>query len=183
MSELEFEKACRGPAQPVPDEFAWGDTKNMKATGVTNPGQTYETPYPVGANIAASPGTSNTGPMRSGSFAMNMNTRLQSGASYYGIMELSGNLWEHCYPISNSTFRAFDGSHGDGYLEPSGTWIGDPTNTGWPNRHVHVHTGGFRGGSFKWYIEQSRVSDRYLSFYGGSDRTEQWGFRCVRTAP
>ncbi|MBN1449052.1 MAG: hypothetical protein JXA28_14065 [Bacteroidetes bacterium] len=183
MSQLEFEKVCRGSAQPLTGEYAWGITLYEMATGVSNPGLIYETPTQIGANIDASPGSYYLGLMRAGGFAQMLNTRLQSGVGHYRIMELSGNLWEHCYPKSNSTLRGFDGSHGDGYLVPFATHIGDLTNTGWRNRHVHIHAGGFRGGSFAYAIPQARVSDRYLAFYGGTDRMVEGGFHCVRAAP
>ncbi|MCJ8332412.1 MAG: formylglycine-generating enzyme family protein, partial [Lentisphaeria bacterium] len=37
MSELEFEKACRGPLKPVPDEYVWGTAEIADARYVLDP--------------------------------------------------------------------------------------------------------------------------------------------------
>jgi len=60
----------------------------------------------------------NRGPVRVGIFAANSNNtgRVSSGASCYGIMELSGNLAEQAVSIGNGSERSFTGAHGDGML-------------------------------------------------------------------
>ena len=174
MTELEFEKACRGTAASVPNEYAWGDTSAARATGVVNDGTPSETPTPSGANTNAELGVS--GPLRVGSFASSSSSRAQAGAGFYGAMELSGNLEEQVVCIYGGS-RGFTGMHGDGALS------GDYANvTEWPDQE-HGSGAGHRGGSFgsTWY--DLRVSGRArvttADVYGGSTS----GFRCVRSRP
>ncbi|MEI7726951.1 MAG: SUMF1/EgtB/PvdO family nonheme iron enzyme, partial [Bacteroidota bacterium] len=50
MTELEFEKACRGTATPVAGENAWGNTTATAAINITNGGANNETTNTSGAN-------------------------------------------------------------------------------------------------------------------------------------
>ena len=54
MTELEFEKACRGPEYPLNNEFAWGTTTIIAQTGHDPNGATdgsgMETAFPANAN-------------------------------------------------------------------------------------------------------------------------------------
>ena len=146
MTELEFEKACRGNQTPVPDEFAWGTTSITAATGISNDGAANEVPSNAGANCAVGFGAGINGPLRVGSFATSSSTREQAGASFYGIMELSGNLWERPVTIGNVGGRLFTGTLGDGSLSAAG----NATNGDWPGINAGEVTGasgsGFRGG-------------------------------------
>ncbi|MEI7485674.1 MAG: hypothetical protein WCK13_13265, partial [Ignavibacteriota bacterium] len=123
------------------------------------------------------------GPVRVGIFAANpLNTgRLSSGASFYGIMELSGNVAER--PVSvDSIGRKFTGMHGDGYLDSlAGTNIGNANVPFWPDP-LTAKGSGFRGGAWR-YSNDIQVSDRimaanYANNWGGDN-----GGRGVRTAP
>ena len=126
MSELEFERAGRGPQRAVSGEYAWGSTSITQATGITNEGLPSERAE-SGANCAYSEAIE--GPLRVGSFAYGVSTRIASGAGYYGVMELSGNLWERAVTVSNTTGRSFEGRyHGNGALDSSG----DPNVSTWP---------------------------------------------------
>ena len=91
MTELEFEKACRGPVTPVANEFAWGTTTITGATGISNSGANYEVASNAGANAVFNNNANVKGPLRVGSFATASSTREQAGAFFYGIMDLSGN--------------------------------------------------------------------------------------------
>ena len=52
MDELEFEKACRGPLYPVPNEYPWGDTLLTAMTGFVGlDGSGTETAKPTNANV------------------------------------------------------------------------------------------------------------------------------------
>lgn len=123
MTEFEFEKACRGPQTPVTDEYAWGSTSiTLHAGGFTNPDLTNEISATTGANYAG-PCMYCTMPIRSGAFATSSSTRAQAGASYYGIMELSGNLFEsavYCLTGVSFSTSTFSGLHGDGVVSASG---------------------------------------------------------------
>jgi len=185
MTELEFEKACRGTLTPVANEFAWGTTTITGATGISNSGANNEVASNAGANTAFNNNASVQGPLRVGSFATASSTREQAGASYYGIMDLSGNLWELTVSVGNATGRNFTAPiHGNGLLTSDGfcdisTWPGFVTSK------VSGATGaGFRGGD--WYGASIflRASDRcFASFVSTVRRNCYRGFRAVRSVP
>ncbi|MEI7485460.1 MAG: SUMF1/EgtB/PvdO family nonheme iron enzyme, partial [Ignavibacteriota bacterium] len=122
------------------------------------------------------------GPVRVGIFAGNpLNTgRLSSGASFYGIMELSGNLAER--PVSvDSIGRKFTGLHGDGYLDSlASTNIGCANVPFWPNAITGIGSG-FRGGAWR-YTNDTQVSDRLMAGNGVNNWGSDNGGRGVRTA-
>jgi hypothetical protein len=60
------------------------------------------------------------GPLRAGIFATATSSRAASGASYWGIMEMSGNLAEGVVGVGTSSGRTFTGLHGDGTLSAAG---------------------------------------------------------------
>ena len=214
MTELEYEKACRGPLRPVPGEYAWGtagiagtdyrgkkkDSKSATHDGyvLMNPGQPDERvvwkgdggPDATRGNAAWDGAVRRlengrladdavTRPLRVGAFATPQSGRVASGASYWGIMELSGNLWERVVPVGDPVARRFAGTHGE-WPEPAGS--------------VAYHAlSFFRGGAVNNWPTQSadwnddlmlRTSDR-----GGMGMHQprptsvmSTGFRCVRTA-
>ncbi len=150
MSELEYEKAARGndvtygPIYPVQFEFPWGNTNITNLTGtLTNDGTISEgIPNPTSNNANALYTGGISGPVRNGIFAAKNQTtdqRQQSGASFYGVMELSGNLAEMVVSTTipyHSTCpapqHAFSRTiHGDGSLNNNGncdipTWSNNP---------------------------------------------------------
>jgi formylglycine-generating enzyme required for sulfatase activity len=155
MTELEFEKACRGPRDPVPVEFAWGSTywatDNTGTTAATaiarlqNPGRADERPVArlvnhIGSATEVAAQNSIT---RNGAFANDSSGRVVSGATYWGILEMSTNLRESVVSIVNASGRGFTGEHGDGRI----TTGGSPNVVGWPAA-AEAHLGfGLRGGS------------------------------------
>lgn len=187
LTELEFEKAARGPRQPVRDEYAWGSIHVTQVIGISDSGQNSEIPLNTGANCVYGSHPSVQGPIRIGGIAGNSEcTRNCVGASYYGVMDLSGNLWERLVTVGNSAGRAFDGSHGDGELSASG----NANTPSWPGINDGEVTGatgsGFRGGSWIYGVLQARVSDRYYAAYGVASRCHNkgtCGARLVRTDP
>jgi len=174
MTELEYEKACRGAANPVSNELAWGTIFSSVMTGVTSGGTAAEISSNAGANCNAG-GTSF--PVRVGAFATASSNRESSGASYYGIMELSGNLWERVIPVGASTARLFTGLHGDGALGSDG----NPNVTNWPGPGT-TSGYGFRGGRFNG-TAFLRTSDRTRAQDPRLLRIMDWSGRGVRTAP
>lgn len=177
ISELEFEKAARGTAPVVAGEYAWGDTIIDLTGGLSGVEDGTET-VTGGLNVNhgnfvdLSSGDGGKGPIRTGIFAATINTRNGSGGSFYGVMELSGNVWETVITCGVATSRIFDGSPGDGILNTAG----DADVTGWP-----INALGGRGGG--WQNDQShlRVSDRfYINF--AALREPGNGFRAGRTA-
>ena len=183
MTELEYEKAGRGPADPVNDEFAWGTTNiydtqyeysnEMQANEiVTNPGmQTGNALYG---------GTDFNGPLRCGIFAASAvnASREETGGSYYGIMELSGNVYERAVTVGSSTGRSFIGTHGDGRVSTTNGVANVPN---WPSGATGAGIS-YRGGAYATTRDRVRLSDRFdaaTDIVGGNSRL---GFRGVRTA-
>lgn len=206
MTEMEYEKAGRGAASFVNGEFAWGNnvianssnssTANYTITdgsaGASN--ETINSNYvTTGGNaLYAFTESSILGPARVGIFAANTSnfSRETSGASYYGIMELSGNLWERTVttgstteggiPISNSNARRYNGTHGNGSLSSTG----DADASSWPvfSTTQSIFWPGRRGGS--WSDTQPQLSLRTsIANNIFSGRFNDEGFRGVRTAP
>jgi formylglycine-generating enzyme required for sulfatase activity len=166
MTELEYEKACRGADnQPKMLEYAWGTSYVRDANTLLDDATERET---VGESADDSTGIASHGyegpwgPLRCGFSAKSVSNRLQSGAGYYGAMELSGNLWELCISVLPEGMK-FDGEHGDGSLDFSGSadvqsWLLDGVGAG------------YRGGAWlSGILPQFRdlaVSDR---FYAGQN--------------
>jgi formylglycine-generating enzyme required for sulfatase activity len=176
MTELEYEKACRGTVTPVSGEYAWGTTNVTGATGLSNAGKVTEVPSNSGANVAYDGLVS--GPVRVGSFAsLNYGgaSRELSGGSYYGVMEMSGNVSEFAVTLGDSTGRAYTGAHGDGSLASTGA----SNVTAWPT------TAGFgrRGGHWNGSGTLLTTSDRFTASESISLRAKARGGRGVRAAP
>jgi hypothetical protein len=135
--------------------------------------------WPGRGGVGAIPGS----PMRTGIFATPSSGRAAAGASYWGILDLSGNVREQVVTIGNAQGRLFQGTHGDGTLSlPSG----------WPRiagNDAFVGTG-FRGGFYGDLTDAIRVSDRSRAVFthreatfSHEQRSEANGWRGVRTAP
>jgi hypothetical protein len=130
MTEFEFEKACRGSQTPVTDEFAWGGTSSTAHTGgsaaLNNAGLNNEKSNISGANYSAymSNATYPTSPVRCGSFASASSSRSDAGATFYGIMEMSGNVLETTVyslaSIPSMTSSSYTGLHGNGTISSGG---------------------------------------------------------------
>ena len=186
MTEFEFEKACRGPQTPVAGEFAWGSANihdvdapyTMLSDG--SPSSTIGDPGTLIGNafyLETSSGFG--GPARCGVFAASAinKTREETGGTYYGIMEMTGNLYERMVSMGSPGGRAFDGLHGDGALSVAG----EHNVPNWP-----AVTGGeigYRGGSYINGPDFCRVSDRYDAANNANITNSRIGFRAVRTAP
>jgi formylglycine-generating enzyme required for sulfatase activity len=193
MSELEYEKACRGPQPAVAGEYAWGSTNVGRAATISGPEDGSETTdatanmvYNVSGNTPYVPfvgGDGGDGPLRCGIFARASTSREQAGATYYGIMEMSGNCWERCVTVAAFDFGLptnaglFDYTrNGDGSL----TANGDHDVATWPNS-TDVLGSNYRGGNWSRQREWATVADRT---YGGNaipGRTSHRSIRGVRS--
>ena len=178
MTELEFEKACRGDQSAVANEYAWGTTSLTKSTTIINSGETNETTNTSGANATYDLGISTSnGPLRTGAFATSSTTRAEAGATYYGIMEMSGNVWERPVTIDHVNGRAFTGTHGDGVLATAG----DADASTWPGGNaIGV---GFRGGVWAFNDYYLLVANRSEASNVDAVRRYYMSGRGVRTAP
>ncbi len=178
MTELEYEKACRGPLAPFAEEFAWGTDAVMDANTLLQDGTGWEAvaespSSPVG--LASHGYDGPQGPLRCGFAAQAGSDRLQSGASYYGVMEMSGNLWEQCVNAGPEGV-SFTGNNGNGLLDAGG----NADVSGWPGSVG----GGYRGGGWNSGIlpgfRDLAVSDRYYSGLAPTSRRGTSGGRGVR---
>ena len=197
MTELELEKACRGGGvtDSVTGVRAWGNATDETATSsLTSPGTASEAPNQGNCNYSS---CSPDGPYRVGSYADSSSTRQNSGASYYGVMDLSGSLWERPVTVGNGTSgtviggRAFAGSHGDGTLTTLASYHGNATNPDWPGYDTTYPTrgisgavgSGYRGGPWNNGATLARASDRSLAAYTYPGRFNGLGGRLARTSP
>jgi hypothetical protein len=111
ISFLEFNKASYGPEQPIFTNLIWDANFGLKG-------------YP--AWRASSFPNGLTGIVRdAGASSSSTSTRETSGSSYYGVMELTGNLRE---PVIKLHGFDFSTSNGNGFLSAEGksdisTWL------------------------------------------------------------
>lgn len=184
ISEFELEKAARGTAAVVASEYAWGNTNidiTGNVSGAEDGTETVTGDINANHNISFTNGDGGMGPIRTGIFAATLNTREGSGGSFYGVMEISGNVWETIVSSGLSVSRSFVGTHGDGVLSSNG----NGTNSDWPGYsgvEINSNLGsGGRAGGWQNALARLRVSDR---FYSNSSalREPGNGFRCGRTA-
>ena len=180
MTELEFEKVCRGTMPRVAGEYPWGDT-NINAfysSTIENSLQPTETETTVvNGRCAVAIGTSSTlyGPLKVGVFANASSGRSSAGAAYYGAMEMGGNLWEKTITVANAAGVAFNGTLGDGTLTP----IGNSNQATWPDVTTGVGAGA-RGGEYVSTAPYVRTSDRSFAGTASGARSYTSGGRGVR---
>jgi formylglycine-generating enzyme required for sulfatase activity len=146
ITELEYEKAARGPGEPLVNELAWGVA--MDDLEKIGRAQTFDgadgsgfenkvpqkgvvnacfgggiAPFDVGKKtVPDNPGFEGpvTGELFENSTQGDVSERINCGASYYGVRNLSGNVWERCITIGHQLGRVYDAQHGDGELDPDG---------------------------------------------------------------
>nr|WP_321237622.1 SUMF1/EgtB/PvdO family nonheme iron enzyme [uncultured Psychroserpens sp.] len=182
MTELEYEKSCRGPIAPKAGEFAWGSA-NVSINVYTyinesEPNELVTNPETgTGNMIYLDTNGTPAGPKRCGILAASAinKTREETGGSYYGIMELSGNLYERCISVGAPEGRSFTNANGNGSLTNTGlanvsSWPSG--NDGW----------GFRGAGYPNQSQFARVSDRNDAANGFSGSNGRIGFRGVRSS-
>ncbi|HRG60041.1 MAG TPA: hypothetical protein PK323_13890 [Bacteroidia bacterium] len=176
MTELEYEKLARGTASPIANEYAWGTTSITAGANFINPATDLESFSDVGANAVFNAGNTQ-GPARVGAFASATSTRAESGAGYYGAMELSGNLNERVITIGNANGRSYKGIHGDGTVN----FDGDYDVSSWPPNDSNG--AGYRGGNWSNGSASLRLSARNIAAQVSAGRGQNETGRGVRTAP
>ncbi len=188
MSELEYEKACRTPSRVIPGEYAWNTTSAVSLGGqggLSTSTIGTENEMPVNNNVNTNSGAPSFGPVRCGSFGTSSTNQEQSGGSFYGVMELSGNLGEMYYSVTggsylntNPTSASNNEYHGDGTIATNGDFN---VVTYW-NRSNDATAFSVRGGSFASPDSYLRVSDRrVLMSYNNVTRDSTVTFRGGRS--
>ena len=192
MTELEFEKACRGPLKPVADEYPWGttgiagmdlaaggkyvltnfnqETESIRWVGGNGPDATRGNAFFAGNNVALG------GPTRVGIFATPESDRVTAGATYWGILDMAGSVPEKSVPVGEAACRAFSGAHGEGGAAPWGGIVLGERGGGYPT--------GFSGHSPAWgRLDLFRISSRANARTHLNSAGDIFdGMRCVRTA-
>lgn len=169
LSELEYEKmghqtidSVSGDVPTFPIKgYAWGNATAKLPSGNSFSSAGKEAEQLSSANLNA--GGVVAGPTRVGSFSTTSGTDAQkTGSSYYGVMELSGNLAEIYYRSEPGKVILHQSllSHGKGYLTNGdmptdlNAYWGDPTNSTYGESLI------LRGGSFAGIAERARFADR-----------------------
>lgn len=166
ITELEYEKAARGPGKPKSAEFVWGTDNYDELERYINP----ESEAVFTNNVQES--------------QLNDDNRPVFGASYYWVMDLSGSVWEKVITIGNPIGRDFQGSHGDGKLD-----FGKSTNPDWPKSDDEEGGFGYRGGgyyetgtAYTDFNPHSPIGYRYYGAWSGGPRYISYGYRAGRSA-
>ncbi len=174
MSELEYEKACRGTQAFVADEYAWGSaTHPVTPSGTTNTDQ-----YDEGGTAGSYCNINNTyteGTMRCG--WPEGGSRTLAGATAYGIMEMTGNVWEMVIACTDAGGRSYTGVVGDGVLAANG----DQNQSFWPANSTTGLGVGLRGGIYDDARALGRVSARNFCPMNDTFRWADLGGRGLRT--
>jgi hypothetical protein len=159
LTELEFEKMSRGFIEAVPNEFAWGSSmispisSEVGLLNINRVNEVQERGLPgrriAAGNVRTSPNgqpTHQHWPMRVGAFAAtNVSSRMESGSTFFGIMNTSDNVAERYINVSTPQGRTFTGEHGDGKLNASGfanvpNWPGeDSKGTGYRGFYNNIN--------------------------------------------
>ena len=166
MTEMEYEKACRGHKRVIRGEYAWA-FKAGYPVPATNPFIDAGLATEVSRDPLANYVETGKSPwvIRCGAFAKDSTTRYESGGTYYGVMNMSDNLWERCVNVSTEDGRSFVPNNGDGMI----SMMGSADVDGWP---------GVTGGGFRSF----QVSNRQNADLSDATRHPAYGFRGVRSA-
>lgn len=178
LTELEYEKMCRGFKYPVAGEYAYGgDTAPVYLSGIAGiDGSGSETATPAGANFFPIDWRygSIKGPVRVGVFATPNSTRVSSGAGYFGNMDLCGNVNEIYIAVGTAPGLRFVGDDGDGQV------AAQPPS--WPSNSSSGGAG-IRGVWDQTYLTDLRASVRQGMEAYSVDRGPSTGGRGGRTLP
>lgn len=175
MNDIEYEKVCRGPNMPISGDYPWGtaiaadfiNATTINGAAAANDGTMRATTTNANINCGAVAVTNysragyNYGPMDVGIFAREGNeTRITSGGTYYGVMDMAGSVAEQTVSTYNMR-NLFTGAWGDGNLTASGA------QNAWVYTYPSYTTTA-KGGSFSQSVTNmktiyARISD--LSYY------------------
>ena len=126
MTELQYEHIARGhtsagPNTPILQEYAWGTNTINTVTPILT---LNNTEGEATTNASSTVGNANfilNFPMRNGVFSTTTSNRITSGAGFFGVMELSGNMSEYTiqlgFPAGRSCKKV---QNGNGTIATSG---------------------------------------------------------------
>ena len=190
ITEFEFEKICRGSGnEAIAGEFAWGSSEVTNANTPLNDGTDYETVSEEASsgsglanhgNTIATEGWGLRGVLRTGFAATESSSRLEAGAGFYGVRELSGNTWEQTVMAAGEGVL-FKGNFGDGAIDENGnanveSWCNNSTANG-----VILRGGGWGSTiSEVCAYHDLAVSDRFYSHLKPVNRRNTVGGRGAR---
>jgi len=174
MSELEYERACRAPfpQDPLAGEYPWNSNSWLsRVTSITAGGRAAEIAGNTSCNVNSGSGLtgSNQGPVRCGLFARTTSTQVTAGATYWGVMEMAGNVRELVAGVSHTSLSRT--TNGGGTFSTSAWGSATPGFFG------------LRGGGFSGSDSLLRTSGRseMNKVASVADRDETVGFRLTRT--
>ena len=164
----------------VAGEYAWGSTTITSVTSnlVTNalkPNESYASIANGLCTYGLNSSSTGYGPLRAGIFATGSSGRASAGASYYGAMEMSGNVWERVVSLGNTSGSAFNGTNGDGTL----TVNGDANQATWPSPTTAIGSGA-KGGQWVSGAIYAETSNRTYATTADATRAYTNGGRGVR---
>ncbi|MEO1518849.1 MAG: SUMF1/EgtB/PvdO family nonheme iron enzyme [Bacteroidota bacterium] len=207
MTELEFEKSCRGFDTPKFREYAWGSSEidngffldkrlfdcetgsscvdgnvHVNLLGFSNfkdvCGKNGSDPTYIGCRNLSEKMTYR-GPLATGIHSKGKNdlNRQNSGGGYFGSLDLSGNLREPVIPVGDTGSRTYIGSTGDGWIAEDGK----ANNTDWYYADEESLVFGYRGGCWAFHENHARIADRFNVYRKGINvRKPYSGFRGVK---
>ncbi|MEL7021111.1 MAG: SUMF1/EgtB/PvdO family nonheme iron enzyme, partial [Bacteroidota bacterium] len=193
MTELEFEKTCRGFAAPKFREYAWGSNEmengflldkrlfrckgdnlcvdgnvHVNLLGFSNfkdvCGTRGSDPTYIGCRELSAE-MQYRGPLQTGIHSKGRDNlnRQNSGGGYFGTLDLSGNLREPVIPVGSAGSRKYTGSVGDGSLGKNG----EADNQDWYYAEAKDLVFGYRGGCWAFHENHARIADRFNVYRKG----------------
>lgn len=171
MSELEYERICRPyPVRtPLPGEYVWNTAAGVVGVNRVSASGTQSEAADGSSNVNADHLLAEGGPVRCGIFARSGSSQQEAGSTYWGVMEMSGNVGELVANVNNGSFSR----------EQQG--LGQFSTSLWSSSAAGY---GIRGGSFADAGSLLRISDRSQSsgtITLWTERSRTTGFRLVYT--
>ena len=164
MTEFEYEKACRGTLTAVPYEYPWGTTILNGGYNDNRFGYNTSATSTYGSYEGACRNWENNGPIRSGFAATAKSNRSQAGATYYGIMEMAGNVSEQCVGGgAGYDYSTFTITNGNGVLTNAG--LADVS--GWPSSGGLTSGTILKGGHFVSTSNYNHYQVSSRAYFGG----------------
>jgi len=126
MTEFEYEKACRGPLNPIPYELSWGTTDQSNDYNAANYKSSNETPQNYRLGLC---NCYTNQVHRVGMEAVSNSDRVHAGATYYGILNMTGGMIERSVGGWGYDYSSFTNANGDGNINS----FGNSDMTVWSN--------------------------------------------------